>query len=276
MKPAAFDYIQAQSIEEVLDALAELGDAARVLAGGQSLIAMLNMRLTEPEALVDITRLADLDTIQARNGWLEVGAATTQAKLEAWPELAERVPLLAQALPYVGHWQTRNRGTVCGSIVHADPSSELPLCLATLGGEVRLRSRRGRRRTLGAEQFQTGILTTARAADELVEAVRFPLRREGAGYAFREITIRRGDFALVALAAEVRRASIRLGVGGVADRPEVREWPILEDELLADALNDFAWEMGGYSDTHATAAYRRELVRRIGLRVIREATACRA
>ncbi len=275
MKPAAFDYIQAERIDEALDALAELGDAARVLAGGQSLVAMLNMRLTEPEALIDIMRLGDLDTIRARDGWLEVGAAATQSKLEAWPGLAERAPLLARALPWVGHWQTRSRGTVCGSIAHADPSSELPLCLAVLGGEVKLRSRRGRR-TLGAQEFQTGILTTARAADELVEAVRFPLRREGAGYAFQEIAIRRGDFALVALAAEVRRASIRLGVGGVTDRPEVREWPILEDAMLADALNDFAWEMGGYSDGHASAAYRRELVRRIGPRVVGEAMACRA
>lgn len=275
MKPAAFEYIRAQSIDEVLDALAELGEAARVLAGGQSLVAMLNMRLTAPEALVDITRLAELDYIEVRGGWLEVGAATTQAQLEDWPGLAERVPLLAQALPCVGHWQTRSRGTVCGSIVHADPSSELPLCLATLGGEVRLRSRR-RRRTLAAGEFQTGILSTAREADEVVEAVRFPLRREGAGYAFEEITVRRGDFALVALAAEVRGASMRLGAGGVTDRPEVREWPLLEGEALADALNDFAWEMGGYSDIHATAAYRRELVRRIGPRVIREARACRA
>lgn len=274
MKPAPFEYIRAENVGEALGALTEFGGTARVLAGGQSLIAMLNMRLTAPRALVDITRLTELRYIREWKGWLEVGAATTQAELEAWPGLVERVPLLAKVLPYVGHYQTRTRGTVCGSIVHADPSSELPLCLATLGGEVMLRSSRGNR-TLDAGSFQTGMLSTACEADELVEAVRFPLHGDGAGYAFQEVSMRHGDFAMVALAVKASANRLRLGVGGVADQPAVREWPLLDEEPLADALNEFAWDLGGYNDIHATAAYRRELVRRIGRRVIEEAAACR-
>jgi 2-furoyl-CoA dehydrogenase FAD binding subunit len=119
------------------------------------------------------------------------------------------------------------------------------------------------------------MLSTACEPDELVEAVHFPLRAGGAGYAFREVTVRHGDFALVALAVEAGASRLRLGVGGVTDRPEIREWPVLEGESLDDALNDFAWDMGGYSDIHATAAYRRELVRRIGRRAIEEAASCR-
>jgi len=275
VKPAPFDYIRAEDADEALAVLTELGEAARVLAGGQSLVAMLNMRLAEPRALVDISRLEALRYIRVHRGWLEVGAATTQAELEAWPELGRRAPLLAQAMPHVGHYQTRTRGTVCGSMGHADPSSELPLCLATLGGQVVLRSQRGRR-VLGAGEFQTGMLSTAREPHELIEAVRFPLRRDGAGYAFREVSVRHGDFALVAIAAEVEARTLRIGVGGVSDRPEIREWPALEGEALVQALNDFAWELGGYRDMHATPGYRRELVRRIGRRVVEEAMACRA
>jgi 2-furoyl-CoA dehydrogenase FAD binding subunit len=273
MKPAPFDYLRPASVEEALTALARHGDGARLLAGGQSLMAMLNMRLVEPALLIDIARLASLDRIAIEDGWLEVGAAVTQAALEHWPGLSEQAPLLAAALPWVGHFQTRNRGTVCGSIAHADPSAELPLCLVALEGEVVLRGARARRR-LPAEQFFTGMLTTALRPDELIETVRFPLRRQGVGYAFRELGLRHGDFAICAVAVVAARERLRIAVAGVADRPIARELGALSDGEIADALNELAWDLGAAGDSHATAAYRRGLVRTLGRQAIEEARSC--
>ena len=270
MKPRPFDYQAAESVEEVLEVLAELGDEVKILAGGQSLGAMLNLRLVEPELLVHVGRIEELSFIRAADGYLEVGAATTQAQLMAWPGLAEKAPLLAAALPHLGHFQTRAQGTVGGSLSHADPSSELPLCLATLGGEVVLKNKSGERR-LSAEDFQQGMLSTARAVDELLTMVRYPLAKPATGYGFSEIARRRGDFAVVDVAAQVWDQGIRLGVGGVADRPAVREWGRLSGTELDDALNEFAWGLGGDDDIHATAQYRRQLGRRLGRRTIEEA-----
>ncbi len=273
MKPRAFDYARPETLAEALDLLGEFGDAARVVAGGQSLTAMLNLRLLEPSLLIDIARLRELDFIRVEKGFLEVGAAVTQDRLLAWPGLAAHVPLLAQALPWVGHFQTRNRGTVCGSLAHADPSSELPLSLAALGGEVVLRSARGSR-TLPAGEFQRGLLTTARAPDELIVAARFPVGATRT--AFREIARRHGDFAIVAVAAVVVPGGVRLAAGGVADRPGVVVVNDLAPAAVAERLNGFAWELGGSDDIHATARYRRDLVRSLGARVIEEALACAA
>src|SRR5581483_9217150 len=134
MKPRPFDYVQPDTAEEAIALLAEYGDDARVLAGGQSLVPMLNLRLIDPDVLIDIARVKELDEIRDLGDAIEIGAAVTQNKLLAWPQLKPKLPLVAAALPYVGHFQTRNRGTVCGSIAHADPSSELPLALALSGG----------------------------------------------------------------------------------------------------------------------------------------------
>jgi 2-furoyl-CoA dehydrogenase FAD binding subunit len=273
MKPASFNYVRCETADEALELLAEQADEARVLAGGQSLMAMLNMRLVKPSILIDITELDGLRYIKESSGMIEIGATTTQAELEAWPQLKRHLPLVAAAMPHIGHFQTRHRGTVCGSLCHADPSSELPLCLATLGGEVVLSSRR-RKRVVSAEEFHIGLLTTAKRADELMVTARYPMVRAGFGYAFREISRRHGDFAIVALAAMVGGGKIRLGVGGVADKPTVREWDNLDDSELPDALNDFAWDLGGSDDIHATARYRREMVRRLGRKVIEEARQC--
>jgi 2-furoyl-CoA dehydrogenase FAD binding subunit len=236
---------------------------------------MLNMRLADPALVVDIGRLPLLARITVDGDRLVVGAAVTQAALERWPGLAKQAPLLAAALPWVGHFQTRNRGTVCGSIAHADPSAELPLCLVTLGGEVVLRSVRARR-TVAAEQFFTGMLTTARHADELVEAVRFPLQRPRAGYAFRELGLRHGDFAICAVAAVAEGEKLRIGIGGVADRPVVRELGALGADVVNDALNELAWDLRAADDAHATAVYRRGLVRNLGRQAIEEARSCRS
>ena len=268
----AFDYLRAESLAEALGALDQEGEDARLLAGGQSLIAMLNLRLAEPAILIDISGLESLAYIREDGGMIEVGAATTQAELHRWPGLSDKVPLLAMALPHVGHYQTRNKGTVCGSIAHADPSSELPLCLAVLGGEVVLRSAHGQR-ILPASEFQTGMLSTARRADEIVVAVRFPRAGPGEGFAFTEMTRRHGDLAIVAVAVKASKASVHIGIGGVADRPTVCTLPA--DDGTDDALNALAWALDAADDIHATARYRRELVRRLGRRMINEARSCR-
>ena len=275
MKPAPFDYIRAASVEEAVEVLAKFGARARLMAGGQSLMPLLNFRLVETEVVVDISCIGSLNSIRIDGESVEVGAAVTQSELLDWPRLEDELPLLALALPCVGHFQTRNRGTVCGSIAHSDPSSELPLCLAILGGEVELRSTRGTRR-LKASAFQTGMLSTAKAANEIVVGARFPRRKPGEGYAFREIARRHGDFAIVALAARATASGVLLGVGGVADRPAVRDLGGAGGAVLGEALNAFAWEMGGNDDIHATASYRRELVRRLGPKVIEEARACQS
>ena len=275
MKPAPFDYIRAASVEEAVEVLAKFGARARLMAGGQSLMPLLNFRLVEPEVVVDISSIGSLNSIRIDGESVEIGASVTQSELLDWPKLKQELPLLALALPCVGHFQTRNRGTVCGSIAHSDPSSELPLCLAILDGEVELRSTNGTRR-LKASAFQTGMLSTAKAPNEIVVAARFPRRRSGEGYAFREIARRHGDFAIVALAARATASGVLLGVGGVADRPAVRELGGAGGAALDEAMNTFAWEMGGNDDIHATASYRRELVRRLGPKVIEEARACRS
>lgn len=275
MKPAAFDYVAAETLNEALTALSDAGEGGRVIAGGQSLMAILNMRLARPDVLVDITRIHELSGIRRKGDFLEVGATVTQAELLSWPELANTVPLLAKAIPHVGHIQTRNRGTVCGSLCHADPSSEIPLVFKALDGQIVLRSKSGTRE-LSASEFQIGMLTTAKRADEIAVAARFPVSKPGSGYGFTEFNRRHGDFAIVALAAISDGKTARLAVGGVADKPMNRDFPDLSKDALNTALNDFAWECGGYDDIHATARHRRELVRRLGRKVIEEAISCRA
>lgn len=258
MKPRPFAYVRPQTVEEAVALLAEYGDDARILAGGQSLIPMLNLRLIEAEVLIDVSRVAALDAIRDLGHAVEVGAAVTQSKLMAWPPLVEKLPLVAAALPFVGHFQTRNKGTVCGSIAHADPSSELPLVLAALGGEVVLRSQKDGERVLAAGDFQRDMLATARAADELIAAVRFPVRA-GRGVGFREVARRHGDFAIVAVAAVAETIAVRLAVAGMSGRPQVRILAGNASEALAETVQSWAGELEGYDDLNASAAMRRDL-----------------
>jgi 2-furoyl-CoA dehydrogenase FAD binding subunit len=275
MKPRRFDYVRPDSAEKAVALLAEHGEAASVLAGGQSLMAMLNLRVAEPAVLIDIARLAELDYVRITDNKVEVGAAVTQNRLKDWPELRGALPLLAAALPFVGHFQTRNRGTVCGSVAHADPSSEIPLVLAALGGEVVLRSQRGTR-AIGASDFQRGMLSTAREPDELIVAVRFPIQSTRR-VAFREVARRHGDFAIIAVAAFVDdHDTLQIGIGGVADRPAVRRVTVDGDAAVAGTFESLAWELKGYDDVHASARLRRDLLRRVGPVVVEEALRCAA
>jgi 2-furoyl-CoA dehydrogenase FAD binding subunit len=271
MKPRPFDYARPDTADEAVALLSEYGDEARILAGGQSLMAMMNLRLADPAILIDIARIAELSHIRDLGKKIEVGAAVTQNTLLTWPELKAKLPLLAAALPHVGHFQTRNKGTVCGSIAHADPSSEIPLSLATLGGEVVLRSKRGER-VLKASDFQVDMLTTAREADELIVAVRFPVH--GPGVAFREVGRRHGDFAMVAVAALAEaNGSVRLGVGGMAATPVVRS---IEKDGAKDSVETLASALEGYEDLHASAELRRDILRNLAPLVIAEAQRCAA
>ena len=273
MKPAPFAYVRPRSVDEALDVLREEGDAARILAGGQSLIPMLNLRLIDAAVLIDISRLAALAEI--RDGpAVEIGAAVTQNALLAWPPLAQRLPLVAAALPFVGHFQTRNKGTVCGSIAHADPSSELPLALAVYGGDVVLRSKARGERVLSVSEFQKGMLATAREPDELITAVRFPTL-PGWGVAFREVARRHGDFAVVAVAGVVMGEWARVGVGGLIGRPVVK--PVRADvlrERADDWFREWLEHFEGFDDLHASAAMRRDICRKLIPEVMAEAQSC--
>ena len=274
MKPARFDYVRAQTLAEAHAVLAAEGSDASVIAGGQTLVPLLSMRMARPNVLVDIMHLPELSAIAIEDQTIRVGAAVRQAALLACPELAKHQPLLALVLPWIGHAQTRARGTVCGSVALADPSAEIPLALVALQGDVELSAKTGRRRVAAAEFF-TGLMSTARRDDELIEAARFPCRRTGEGYAFREFARRHGDFAIVACAAVASVEGARLAVGGVADRPIAHDFGTLTGNALADALDAFSASLDAPDDLHATADYRRALVRRIGLATILEARQCR-
>lgn len=272
MKPPVFEYRRIDTVSQALERLHEEGDNARILAGGQSLVILLNMRLAQPGFLLDISDCSELNYVELADGTVRVGAGTTQTQLQYWSQLAARLPLLAEAIPFISHYQVRNRGTVAGSIAHADPSAELPLCLATLGGQVVLRSRKATR-VLLASDFQQGMLTTAKQSNELVTEVRFPVAQAGHGYAFDEFAMRRGDFAIVACAVDAGPDTIRLGIGGVADKPVVVELPHQSPDTRDQALNDLAWQLDAQDDQHATASYRRHLVRRLSRKTIETALA---
>jgi 2-furoyl-CoA dehydrogenase FAD binding subunit len=263
MKPRPFDYVRPDTVDEAVALLAERGDEARILAGGQSLMAMMNLRLADPAMLIDIACIGELSHIRDLGDTIEVGAAVTQNTLLAWPDLQKKLPLLAAALPLVGHFQTRNKGTVCGSIAHADPSSEIPLSLATLEGE----------RVMAAKDFQLDMMTTARQGDELIMAVRFPVHA-GRGTAFREVARRHGDFAMVAVAAFIEdKGYARLGIGGMASTPIVQRIAL---DGVKDAVEKLATELEGYEDLHASAELRRDILRNLAPIVIAEAQQCAA
>ena len=275
MKPASFDFLCPDTLEEALAALSQGGSEARVIAGGQSLVPMLNMRLARPALLVDIMRLEALRRIETSGDEISVGAGVRQAELETWTSLGRDLPLLAAVFPWIGHVQTRSRGTVCGSIAHADPSGELPLSLVTLDGSVSLRGHKQKRR-VKADDFFIGMMATDLAEGEMIEAVHFPRARPGSGYAFREVGRRHGDFAIVACAAVADERGLRLGIAGVDDRPRVFSLPPLDDSQFDDAINDIAWSLNARDDFHASARYRRDLVRSLGRETLKEASRCRA
>jgi CO/xanthine dehydrogenase FAD-binding subunit len=269
MKPAPFDYVRPNSLAEACALLAEDEDA-RVIAGGQTLVPMLAMRLARPARLIDILRLPELSGIREEGGAIVVGATTRQASAERDPVIRASVPMLARVLPWVGHPPTRNRGTVGGSIANADPSAEIPLVAVTLGAEIMLATPDGPA-SMPADDFFIGPMLTTINPGECVSAIRFPVwphKRMGVG--FFEISARRSDFAFVAAAAQValdddgRCIQVALGVGGVGDRPlRLDMSPLLGGKLdtasVNEAVNAASGELDAMSDLHASAAYRRRV-----------------
>jgi CO/xanthine dehydrogenase FAD-binding subunit len=269
MKPAPFDYVRPNSLAEACALLAEDEDA-RLIAGGQTLVPMLAMRLARPARLIDILRLPELAGIRKEEGAIIVGATTRQASAERDPVIRASVPMLARVLPWVGHPPTRNRGTVGGSIANADPSAEIPLVAVTLGAEIMLATPDGPS-AMPADDFFIGPMLTTINPGECVSAIRFPVwshRRVGVG--FFEISARRSDFAFVAAAAQValdedgRCIEVALGVGGVGDRPlRLDMSPLLGGKLDAasvnEAVNAASVDLEAMSDLHASAAYRRRV-----------------
>jgi carbon-monoxide dehydrogenase medium subunit len=271
MKPPPFSYHAPTTVAEAIDLLGRYDGDAKVVAGGQSLLPLLNFRLSRPAALVDINRIPGLDYIRADGGMLEIGAVTRHRAVERSAVVAAHCPLLAEAVRQIGHFQIRNRGTIGGSIAHADPAAELPTVLTALGGEVVITGPGGVRTATASEFFIT-LFTTSLGSDELVTAVRFPTLGPGTGSAFRELARRSGDFALVAVAAALALdetgavRSARIALGGV-DLVPVRaagaeaflagKRP--DPATLAKAAALVAGEINPESDLHATAEYRRAL-----------------
>jgi CO/xanthine dehydrogenase FAD-binding subunit len=281
MKPAPFEYVRPASLAEACALLAADEDA-RVIAGGQTLVPMLAMRLARPARLIDILRLPELAGIREENGAIVVGATTSQALAERDSVIRASVPLLAQVLPWVGHPPTRNRGTIGGSIANADPSAEIPLAAVTLGAEILLAAAQGAR-SVRAHDFFIGAMLTTLGQGECINAIRFPVwphKRIGTG--FFEISARRSDFAFVAAAAQValddedRCIDVALGVGGVGDRPLRLDVSFLVDTKLdaasvSDAVHAASLELDASSDLHASAAYRRRVAITLGIRALEQA-----
>jgi CO/xanthine dehydrogenase FAD-binding subunit len=280
VKPTAFEYLAPDSSEEALALLTEHGDEATVLAGGQSLIPMMNLRIAAPSRVIDIMRIAELRVIRSVDGWIEIGAGVRMAQAEREGGSA----LLAAALTHVGHPAIRNAGTVCGSVAHADPAAELPAVLLALDGEVALRSARGVR-VVAADQFFRSYFTTVREPDELVVAVRIPATARRV--AFREVTPRMagstGEFATVAVAASAERddagrlTSVSLAYAGVAERAiRAREAEVLltggepTAEAITAAAESAASAVDPPADVHAGREYRRHLVRALTRRALGE------
>ena len=272
MKPAPFEYFAPTDIAEALDLLARYGDDAKILAGGQSLMPLLNMRLARPRVLVDINRLSELTQISLdANSAFAIGALTRQRAIERASLIQTHNPLLAAVMPYLGHFQIRNRGTIGGSIVHADPAAELPaLCLA-LEAEFVLRSA-VRQRTVNAADFFLTYLTTAIEPIEMLVEIRFPPWNPLWRWGVREICRREGDFALVGAVAVLHMdddavcQAARLtmfGVGGTPVRPhraeEILSGQRLGGQVLDDIATVVAAELEPDSDMHASAEYRKEV-----------------
>jgi CO/xanthine dehydrogenase FAD-binding subunit len=286
VKPAPFAYYDPTTIDEAVSLLAEHGSEAKVLAGGQSLMPLLNMRLARPAVVVDVNRVDGLDYIRQENGGLAIGALTRQRSIERSDVVARTQPLLAGATRLIAHPQIRNRGTVGGSIAHADPAAEYPAVALALDAEMRVAGPRGAR-AIQAEEFFVTYLTTALEPDELVTEVRLPALPPRTGWSVMELSRRHGDFALAGVAAtltlasngECARARIVLfgfGVGPTSLRAIAAE-QLLPGARLSDALVDAAADSAAkaieepLSDIHASGDYRRHLARVLTKRALVEA-----
>lgn len=284
MKPAKFAYHAPSSLNEALSCLKQYAGEARVLAGGQSLIPMMNFRIATPAAIVDLNRMPGLDYIRHENGVVRIGAMTRQRTIEFSALVGEQLPVLREAIRLVGHLPTRTRGTIGGSLAHADPAAELPMMLQVLEGEVAAHGLGGER-VIRAADFFRSILTTALAPEEILTEVRLPVMAANAGYAVEEFARRHGDFAIAAIAAVVVRegnrcVKARLATGGTGPVPlRLRAAEaLLESKGLGDAAIEEAADIAASSvepmaDQNGSAEFRRHLARVLTGRAVRRAIA---
>jgi aerobic carbon-monoxide dehydrogenase medium subunit len=282
MKLPPVDYEAPRTITETVDLLAEHQDEASVLAGGQSLIPLLALRLAQPALLIDINGVQELSGVSVTDGWVAIGAMTREYVAEESETVADAVPLLAAALPLIGHEAIRSRGTVGGSLAHADPAAELPAVARALDAEFVVRGPSGERVVPAAEWFE-GYLTTSRQPDELLTEVRLPAAGPGTGVSFQEVARRHGDFAMVGLATSVTLSDgaisdARLAFAGVSDVPAraagaedllVGERP--SAELFDEAARRAASDIEPPSDLHGSAEYRKKVAAALVRRGLREA-----
>jgi CO/xanthine dehydrogenase FAD-binding subunit len=285
VKAAPFDYIKAKSLDHALSVLAE-SDDAMIIAGGQTLVPMMAMRLARPALLIDLNEISALSGIEADTKFLRIRAMTRQAEVLASDMVREKMPLLTKALAFVGHAQTRNRGTLGGSIAHGDPSAEIPLVAIALDAEIDLASKSGTR-TVKTSKFYDGPLMSVRRADEILSEVRFPIWDDAKiGTGFQEISPRHGDFAIVAVAVQLgfdadnicRRAAVALG--GASPNP-VRAVELeaslfgqrIDAKLLTKIVGSIDRVLSPTDDLHASAAYRRRVAQALATRAILEAAA---
>jgi CO/xanthine dehydrogenase FAD-binding subunit len=271
MKPAQFEYFAPDTVAEAVELLSRHGEDGKILAGGQSLMPLMNLRLARPRVVIDINRATALDHIsQGAHGELTIGALTRQRALEQSALLHDRNPLLAASMPLIGHFQIRNRGTIGGSLVHADPAAELPAVSLALGAELVVASARGERR-IPAEEFFLGYMATAIEPAELLTEIRIPPWRSRSGWAIEEVARRRGDFAIVGVVIllELDGAGLcgeaRIALFGVGDRAVrlIRGEEILrgnrpDPDIFAEVAKAAAEELDPVSDVHASGEYRKE------------------
>jgi aerobic carbon-monoxide dehydrogenase medium subunit len=281
MKPAAFAYAKAFSLDHAIELLGRDGGEARVLAGGQSLIATLNMRLSSPDLLVDINAIPGLDGIAVKDGTLEIGALVRHAQAERSDLFAEYAPLMALALPHIGHFAIRNRGTIGGSIAFADPAAELPACHVALEGEVSIAGPGGPR-SIAAEQFFRGLFETALSPRDVLTAIRVPLAKRDSRFGFAEFSRRHGDYAMVGLAAQARAEGrnlrdVRLvyfGVGPTPVRARNAEAALTEHPgQIAEAVSALARDLDPPDDLQASGAVKKHLAGVLLARVGQQLTA---
>ena len=273
MKPPVFKYVRVDSIGGALSALAENRGEAKILAGGQSLVPMLNFRIASPRVLVDINPVKELDYIRVEVGWVRIGARTRQRALDRSLDVKRKCPLLAEAVKWIGHPEIRNRGTVGGSLVHADPTAELALVAILLDSQVKIQGN-GKSRTVGAADFFQGIMATSIAEDEILTEVSYPVAPARSGYGFQELCIRHGDFAVVAAAVQLtvggngRCTEARVAVAGAGPTPlrirgaeEVLVGNNGTDEVFDAAAARVPGEVQPFADLQGSEAYRREMAR---------------
>jgi carbon-monoxide dehydrogenase medium subunit len=284
MKPAPFEYFRPRSLDEALSLLAEHGGDAKPLAGGQSLIPAMNFRLATPSVLVDLNGLGELSYMRDESGDVRIGGMTRQRAVERSRLVSDRVPLIAETMPHIAHPAIRNRGTIGGSLAHADPAAELPAVMLALKASLTVSSRSGARE-VPAEEFFVGLFSTAVQPGELLTDIRIPPPPARSGFAFQEISRRHGDFALVGVAAVVeldeegRCAEARIALFSVGDRPMLAPHaakalagqPPSDGSIRAAADAAATQDIDPSSDIHASARYRRQLANVLTRRVLERA-----